>query len=122
MSNKRKATTVHGEFEYETVECSSCGNEVAKDDAQRFVIGDVVEREDWRAIGKIEYNFAPASMQTGWACEYCQNDGPIDFPEWSLLNRIKTVDPMSVILPVSAGLIVIVTLITIIVAMIGAIV
>lgn len=89
MSPKRKATTVHGEVEYEVVECSSCGNEVAKEDAKRFVIGDQTKKTDWGGLSTTEYHFN--NEQEGWACEYCRNDQLVDFPyaEWKpTVNRL----------------------------------
>ena len=42
---------MHGEVEYETVECDSCGSEVAKEDARvEWVCPDCwndLEEEDW---------------------------------------------------------------------------
>jgi hypothetical protein len=74
------ATTVHGEVEYKTVECASCGNTVPKQQAKRFVIGTTKNIEHWGMIGKRDYSFETADYQEGWACEYCRNDGVINFP------------------------------------------
>jgi len=58
MSTTQTVHTQFGEVEVETVECDSCGNEIAKDDAKKFTIG---ERE-------------------GYACSHCVDEGPISFP------------------------------------------
>ena len=81
------SVTPHGEVEYETVTCSSCENTVPKEHAKRFVIGDVVELTHWGAIGKRQYGFDTSTYQEGWACEYCRNDGVVDFPLKSLTNQ-----------------------------------
>lgn len=76
MTNQRKAVTAHGEVPYETVECDSCGNEVAKDDAEKFVIGDHIHTDKWSHKGdELEFK----NYRTGWACEYCKGD-PAGFP------------------------------------------
>lgn len=69
MSPTKTAQTVHGEVQYETVECSSCGEEVAKDEAFEFEM-----RKDVDGIYRSKVN------RKGWACEYCANEGPINFP------------------------------------------
>jgi len=51
--------TEYGETTIEVVECSSCGAEVAKNDAEQFTLGD----------------------RSGWACEHCADTGPMSFPE-----------------------------------------
>lgn len=50
--------TAYGETSITIVECDSCGAEVAKDDAERFEIGD----------------------RSGWACPHCVDDGPVSYP------------------------------------------
>jgi hypothetical protein len=54
----RQAATVHGEVEYEVVECDSCGTEILADEANDFTIGDRV----------------------GVACDLCVEKGPSGFP------------------------------------------
>ena len=54
----RQAATVHGEVEYEVVECDSCGAEILADEANDFTIGD----------------------REGVACDLCVGEGPSDFP------------------------------------------
>lgn len=78
MTDRNTAKTVHGEIEYETVTCDSCGNEILQSDAKRFVIGDHVRTKSWSGSGD-ELEFRNYTM--GWACEICQNNGPVEFPE-----------------------------------------
>jgi len=71
-SKTKTATTAHGTVEYETVECDSCGNEVAKSDAYRFLLfkqgrdPSFVKDDDKQAAG--------------WACPYCFDTAPIEPP------------------------------------------
>lgn len=51
--------TVYGDVEVSLVDCDSCGNPVRKRDAVEFSIGD----------------------RDGWACEHCEEEGPLSFPE-----------------------------------------
>ncbi len=67
MVESRTATTVHGEVEYDVVECDSCGDEVVVDEALDFKIGD----------------------REGKACAYCYEEGPISFPDPSILPVFK---------------------------------
>jgi len=78
---KEKAATAHGEVEYETVTCASCENEVPKQKAKKFVIGDVTDHTDWVHRGVIEYEFSRTDVQTGWACEFCREKSIIAFPK-----------------------------------------
>ena len=59
MSKTETVHTEYGEVSIETVECDSCGNTIAKDDAQDFRMGD----------------------RHGYACSHCVDEGPISFPE-----------------------------------------
>ena len=72
---KREATTVHGTVAYETVTCDSCGNEVAKEDAERFVIGEV--KSERATCGAYQIRFT--HHREGWACPYCRDD-PAGYP------------------------------------------
>ena len=86
MSKTETVPTLHGDVEYEVVECSSCGNVVAKEDAKRFVIGDILTIRHYASIGKREYVFRTSDYQEGWACEYCRNDSIVDFPLTSVTD------------------------------------
>lgn len=62
----KEVSTEYGTTTIQITDCDSCGNTVAKDETVEFTIGD----------------------RSGHACEYCANNGPINFPErvveWSL--------------------------------------
>lgn len=85
----RAATTAHGEVEYETVECSSCGNEIPKDEASRFIIGDCAGVDKWSHRGD-EWEFT--SYRTGWACPYCRDD-PAGYPTARIGGWFADLDP-----------------------------
>lgn len=92
MSSKREtAPTVHGEVEYETVECASCGERVAKKNASRFVIGDLYSgREIRRRPGKYTRIHFEHGPNMGWACDYCKDD-PIRFPRGTKFKALASV-------------------------------
>jgi hypothetical protein len=66
MTETKQVQTEYGIAEIEVVDCDSCGNTVGKEQAKQFIIGD----------------------KEGWACEHCEQNGPISFPEkvqeWAL--------------------------------------
>lgn len=83
MTTKTRTTpTAHGEVDYKTVTCSSCGEEVPKESAARFIVSN-----DWEskwATGfndKTTYQFGTTDMKRGWACEYCKEQDPIGYPQ-----------------------------------------
>ena len=76
MTRTNKAVTAHGEVDYETVTCDSCGSEVMKRDARRFVIGDLKATDYWSHKNTKEFHFDSGDYATGWACSYCA-DGDI---------------------------------------------
>jgi hypothetical protein len=78
MSETKTIQTVYGETEIDVVECSSCGNEIAKDEAARFAMHTETVNP--------RFNQAERS---GYACEHCFSEGPASFPERSK-ERIKT--------------------------------
>lgn len=78
MSQTESITTEHGRIEYETVDCDSCGAEVAKKDADRFVvIHDLKSKYSYTRYN--EYKVRDGS--DGWICPYCADSGPIDTPD-----------------------------------------
>ena len=78
MSQTESITTEHGRIEYETVDCDSCGAEVAKEDADRFVvIHDLRDEHDWTDYTQYECHDAT----DGWICPYCADSGPLDVPD-----------------------------------------
>lgn len=72
------------EQEIEVVECASCECEIPKDDALPFTIGG----------------------NSGWACEYCAEDGPADFPKpeerWTR-EPLKDLVLLCLLMPVALG-------------------
>lgn len=82
-----EAQTIHGSIEYEVVECDSCGQTTRKENAKRFIIGDIEKTTGilyssggYRVTGK---------TADGWACETCYNEGPIRFPQLTQRERFK---------------------------------
>lgn len=82
-STTRTVLTEHGEIDYETVGCDSCGAEVVKEDAFRFLLIEqegIREVEEWAnfTVWKVENG----GHATGYACPLCaeSDGGPIDYP------------------------------------------
>jgi len=73
MSQTESITTEHGRIEYETVDCDSCGAEVAKKDAYRYIM--------YERGADPEYVGGGNKRAIGWACEYCFDSGPLDVPD-----------------------------------------
>ena len=86
----QQATTIHGEVEYETVDCSSCGDEVAKQNALRFVIADPTDYSVLRAMHKVRLEYKSGTLREGWACPYCADD-PAAMPSRAQSGRSVTV-------------------------------
>lgn len=80
MSQKRTAPTPHGDVEYEVVKCSSCNNEVAKEDAHRFVIGRQKRKRVYNTRSYTQFELYDDTLNEGWACPYCYDGGPIEYP------------------------------------------
>jgi hypothetical protein len=69
---QRTATTAYGEVEYETVQCESCENEVAKEDALALAVGDIYKKRVWSHSNERKYYFNDDSdFYEGWLCPYC---------------------------------------------------
>ena len=101
------SVTAHGEVEYETVVCDSCDTTIPKENAKRFVIGDVMELNHRGALKKRQYGFHTSDYQEGWACEYCRNDGVVDFPLKSVTNpSVVKLLALTVVVTFFVGLIV----------------
>jgi hypothetical protein len=60
--------TQYGSVEIETVECDSCGDTIAKDDAYRFAMDNDAPNKQ---MNNAERN--------GYACEICVDEGPAGF-------------------------------------------
>ena len=77
----RQALTVHGEVDYDTVECSSCGNEVLEDESYGFILYDsakVKKTRSWHDHNEWEvYN---GGYKEGHICPFCYDEGPVDYP------------------------------------------
>lgn len=65
MGETETIQTVYGDVEIPVVQCDSCGDTIAKDDANEFTIGN----------------------RNGYACDYCADTGPINFPGRDRVNR-----------------------------------
>ena len=89
--SKQTAYTHHGEVEYETVTCASCENEVAKDAAIEYVVGDRIGRKDWSTLGKLEYEFRSERVAEGYICNYCADIGPMSTPKMSMKTKIRSI-------------------------------
>jgi hypothetical protein len=76
--SKNKAATAHGEVEYETVTCDSCGTEVIESDAMSFQIGTQLDKKYSRDV-----------YVTGHACQHCADVGPAAYPEPSRLQYVR---------------------------------
>lgn len=62
-----KTKTIVTTEEVEMVECSSCGQDIEKDEAHYFMIRNTKSKDDY------------ISQTNGWACEHCV-EKPISFP------------------------------------------
>jgi hypothetical protein len=62
-----KTKTVVTTEEIEMVECSSCGQDIEKKEAHRFMIADT------------KYKDGSTAQTGGWSCEHCV-EKPISFP------------------------------------------
>jgi len=69
MTKTKTIQHEYGEKEIEVVECDSCGQEVAKNKAYAFLM---TKGGSWIVGDNIDVD--------GWACEYCVENDPIDFP------------------------------------------
>jgi hypothetical protein len=83
------AETPHGAIEYETVECTSCGNECLPEEAKDFVTGDGLRNTSVGARNRKALVFyLDDDPVQGIACPHCHDEGPMSFPErareWAL--------------------------------------
>ncbi len=79
-TDTRTVQTVHGDVDYETVECASCGTDTLQRVAKRFVMGEQVDRNHWSHRNVIRIEFDDHTIREGWACEYCYESGPAGYP------------------------------------------
>jgi len=68
MTKTKTIQHEYGEKEIEVVECSSCGQEIAKKESYYFMIRNDKNKDGF--TGKTD----------GRACEYCVENDPIGFP------------------------------------------
>jgi hypothetical protein len=94
----RTAPTVHGDIEYEVVECGSCNQKVAKEDAQRFVVGNLESRQTLQHIDKDKFEFDARTVTTGWACEFCHENEVAGFPEKTPSKGVRGYDFQTLII------------------------
>lgn len=57
MSQKQKAVTVHGEIEYNTVECASCNQEFLKKDTDTLYRGHIIAKPQGKMDKDTEFKF-----------------------------------------------------------------
>jgi hypothetical protein len=74
----QKAITQHGEVEYETVKCDSCGNEVVEGEELSYVIGEIRSSSYWSHKNEYEINFNEAGFDTGNLCPHCAEARNLD--------------------------------------------
>jgi len=114
MTKTVEVDTIHGTTTYEAVECSSCGTEVSKPEAKRFIMGTLEEKTTYRALRVVNYEISTDDVCEGWACPYCYDSGPIDFPDPSWSDRINPQLLIPFIFGVLAGVIGLATVIAVV--------
>lgn len=74
MTETRTAYTEHGEIEYEVVECVSCGQEVAKEDAGTMIISDgkIRNKHNWSHNNYVDLELY-GDVDIGPICKHCQD-------------------------------------------------
>jgi hypothetical protein len=88
-TDRKTVATPHGEVEYETVVCDSCGSETRKDDAYRFLLISELKRE--RSFSTYaEFRINKSEYADGWACPYCADAEPIDYPGRGYFQRVRS--------------------------------
>lgn len=68
---KRVAKTHLGEVEYDTVECSSCEQEMLEEDAKRVVVGELQNQKTLSYKSTVKCEFSQSGFLIGWLCEHC---------------------------------------------------
>ena len=102
-SKTETAETIHGSIEYKTVECTSCGNEVAETDALDYVAGDIMGVDHWGHRDAYEFSIDDATLHQGHLCPYCADAGPFTAPPYKWRQWI-TFDRAMVAMMVLMGL------------------
>jgi len=88
-TDRKTVATPHGEVEYETVVCDSCGSETRKDDAYRFLLISELKRESSR-LDHDEFEVYTSDYTDGWACPYCADADPVDYPGRGYFQRVRS--------------------------------
>ena len=103
MSERETAVTVHGDVEYETVECESCGERVAATHATDVIVGEVTNVSEYTSISN-RYKFANG-MNRGQLCDYCRDD-PAAYPSGRYFDLLASTRALltAMLLATSAGL------------------
>jgi hypothetical protein len=83
MTEKKRATTAHGDVTYETVECDSCETEVMKTEARRFVVGNLKKTKHRSYRSEKQLHFEDSDYTVGWVCPYCFEEDIVGFPSRS---------------------------------------
>jgi hypothetical protein len=78
---ERTTDTIAGEVSFETVICSSCGDEIAKENAAFVVIADSAPSttQSFSNLGKYTYRFRGSEPDEGWLCKFCHEE-PAAYP------------------------------------------
>lgn len=71
MSQTHEEVTVHGNVEYETVECAACGHDVVDTNAKRVYIGDVKDVTAWNHKNSKEISFDSRTVEWIRLCDTC---------------------------------------------------
>lgn len=76
--SKEELGTVHGVVEYETVECTSCGEKVVEEDALTIFVGEYHGKSSrsYESYDRIKL----ANYKKGYLCPYCTDD-PAKYPQ-----------------------------------------
>lgn len=78
----KQIPTAYGDVEIETVECDSCGDEVPKEDASDFLVGDIRQTNHWHHKSAVEFEVSDTTLRRGYLCSYCEDRGPLSTPPW----------------------------------------
>jgi predicted metal-binding protein len=78
----RTVGTIHGPIDYDVVVCDSCRQTMNREAADRFFIGTVQERNEYRSLGHTRIEFDCDTLAEGWVCSYCRDSdgGPAGYP------------------------------------------
>ena len=66
------AVTEHGEVSYETVECTTCDNTVAKEDANDVIVGDIQSKTSYSHNSYTKFKISDG-YKRGYLCSICSD-------------------------------------------------